>query len=146
MAIIDQALLFEDGATLTTSRVGTSVIDFSQLRDMGTKDSPLKLSIRFPTLPTAAGAATIQFVIMTSSDNSTFVTLVSSGVVAYTAFTAAAPWGPWRLFPFPSGNRRYVRLDWTVGTGPLTAGTVLAGLSTEVEFGNINTYAKAYVA
>ena len=43
----------------------------------------------------------------------------------------------------PRGGRRYLRVNYTVGTGPLTAGTFWAGLVKDVQ--DTATYASGFV-
>lgn len=123
--ITDSNLLLDAAAALTTSRASSNVIDLGVSRDLG--QSHLELAWQFITLPTAAGAATVTVAVQTSPDNSTWTTLLTSDVMPITAFTATAPWGYFRP-QLPLGVQRYVRLNYTIGTGPLTAGTVTASL------------------
>ena len=123
--ITDSNLLLDSATALTTSRASTNVIDLGVSRDIG--QSHLALAWQFITLPTASGAATVTVALQTSADNSTWITLLTSDVMPITAFTAAAPWGYFRP-EVPLGVLRYVRLNYTIATGPLTAGTVTASL------------------
>lgn len=126
MPINDAFLTMDNVTALTSSRVSTDSIDLSVQRDIGATEQPLQVDFRFLTLPTAAGAATVTVAVQTSTDNSTWVTQMQSNAVPIAQFTAANPTGGIRL-RVPRTDR-YIQLSYTIGTGPLTAGTIFAGL------------------
>lgn len=141
MAITDANLTFDDGVALTATRVSTNVIDLGMARDIGATNEPMQVLFQFDALPTASGSATVTVLLETSADNSTYVALATSATVGKASFTAVDPSGGIRMV-LPSITRKYLRLTYTVATGPLTAGTVSAHL---VQVRDTNrTYANAY--
>ena len=78
----------------------------------------------------AAGAATTNIQLQTSDDNATWVTLFDSGALALTDLAAGKR--PVQV-AVPRGVRRYLRVNFVIGTGPLTAGTFWAGLVKDVQ-------------
>jgi hypothetical protein len=127
--ITDKQLLFDDGAAITATAASTNVIDLSTFRDVAT-GRELHLLCQVGTAFTAAGAATLQVQIQGSVDNSTYTTMSETVAIAKTALTAGA-----RLFdiglPRPAPGQslpRYLRLNYIVATGPMTAGTVTSTL------------------
>ena len=125
MAILDGLLTVDNQSALTTSRASTDTIDLTVARDLNGLEGGLELLFAFNTLPTAAGAATVTVEAQTSPDNATWTTASSSGAVPIAQFTARRPGGGIRL-AFPAAVARYVRLNYVIGTGPLTAGTITA--------------------
>lgn len=99
------------------------------LRDIGV-GYPLEFFVNVNTTATAAGAATVNFQLQTSPDNSTWTTLTSSGDLALTALTAGKRVMSQKV---PQGVQRYLRLNYVVGTGPLTAGAFTAGINLDVD-------------
>ncbi len=85
------------------------------------------------TTATAADAATVNVNLQTSADNSTWVTLASSGDLALSALTAGKRIVSQKV---PQGVLRYLRLNYTVGTGPLTAGAFTSGINLDVDGNN----------
>ena len=67
----------------------------------------------------AAGAATVTFAVQDSADNSSFADVVASAAIGKAALTAGTQAA---VFKLPPNLRRYVRVYYTVATGPLTAG------------------------
>lgn len=123
------------GQAVTASAASTDVLDLGPLthgntrRDIGAGE-PLYLVVAVLAAATAAGAATVNFQLQTSDDNATWVTLYDSGAKALADLTAGKQ--PVAVV-LPRGVRRYLRLNYSVGTGPLTAGTFWAGLVKDVQ-------------
>ncbi|EPE7209198.1 TPA: hypothetical protein NOS95_002645 [Pseudomonas aeruginosa] len=123
------------GQAVTASAASTDVVDLGPLthgntrRDIGAGE-PLYLVVAVLVAAAAAGAATVNFQLQTSDDNSTWVTLFDSGAVALADMTAGAR--PVAV-AVPRGVRRYLRVNYSVGTGPLTAGTFWSGLVKDVQ-------------
>lgn len=117
--IIDKSLQVSDAQAVTASAASTDVIDTGVAnRAIGT-DTSLALSITVDESATASGAATVTFSLQDSADNSTFADVVASAAIGKAALTAGKQ--P-VLFKLPNGLRRYLRVYYTVATGPLTAG------------------------
>jgi hypothetical protein len=80
----------------------------------------------------AAGAATVNFKLETddAEDFSASVLLAFSGAIAKASLVAG--FDAWRL-ALPIGAKRYGRLYYEVGTGPLTAGKFTAALVKDLD-------------
>ncbi|QHA83540.1 hypothetical protein E3Z27_18570 [Pseudomonas mediterranea] len=133
--ITDKLNTFSNGQAVTATAASTDVIDLGPLthgntrRDIGAGE-PIYLVVAALTAATAAGAATTNIQLQTSDDNSTWVTLFDSGSLALAALTAGAR--PVQV-AVPRGVRRYLRVNYVIGTGPLTAGSFFAGLVKDVQ-------------
>jgi len=124
--ILDKEQLFSDAQAITTTANSTNVIDLLKDRDIGV-GHPVGVLIQVVTTMTAAGAATLTVTIETD-DNASFssaTVLYTSGAIAVADLIAGKR--PWLLW-FGANNERYIRLVYTVATGPMTAGAVTAGL------------------
>lgn len=133
--ILDELTRFSNAQAITTSAVSTDTLDLGPLgsagapnantrRDIG-QGEPLTFFVHVRAGFTAGGAATLQAQLQTSDDNSTWVTLSDTGAVALANLGAGA-----RVVAqsVPRGVRRYLRVNYVVGTGPMTAGSVDAAL------------------
>lgn len=131
--ILDKLLMFSEAQAVTNTAASTDVIDLGPIdgtrRDIGV-GYPLEVFVNVNTTAAAAGAATVNIALQTSPDNSTWTTLATSGDLALTALTAGK-----RVFSqhVPQGVQRYLRMNYTVGTGPLTAGAFTAGINLDVD-------------
>ena len=122
--IIDKYLQFDSAAAITATQASTNVVDLSSSRDIGIGE-PLQLVCTIVTSFAAAGLATLQVQLQTSSDNATWVTLVESDLLAVANLTAGSEV---LRTPLALGVQRYLRLNYVVATGPMTAGAVTAEL------------------
>lgn len=133
--ITDKLNTFSAAQAVTATAASTDVLDLGPLthgntrRDIGAGE-PIHLVVSALTTATAAGAATVNFQLQTSDDNSTWVTLYDSGAVALAGLAAGKQ--PVAV-AVPRGVRRYLRVNYVVGTGPLTAGSFFAGLVKDVQ-------------
>jgi hypothetical protein len=130
--IIDRQLQVSNEQAVTASAASTDVIDFGQTSpNTGTPDL-LDLSITVDETVAAAGAATVTFSIQDSADNSSWADVALTAPIG----KAALPIGTQITIPMPNVHRRYLRVFYTVGTGPLTAGKfsaqVVAGVQQNV--------------
>lgn len=152
--IFDGTLNPSAGAALTVSRVSTNVLDLLAGRDIGAGiayDQELHADIT--TTFTAGGGATLQMSIQGSIDNATFFDLLFSPVYAVAnlvqgvrIFGYAVPIAQLNmpgLPPAQSTPPRYLRLNYTVSTGPFLTGNILAYLNVDREERLI--YPKNYV-
>jgi len=127
MTILDKFLQYSDKQLITATAVSTNVVDAGATknpaigRDLGA-GTPLYLFINVGATFTAAGAATLQATLQDSADNSTFADVASLGPFSLAQLTAGK--GFWVGLPIPT--RRYTRINYTVATGPMTAGNVSA--------------------
>lgn len=131
--ILDKLLMFSEAQAVTAGGASTDVIDLAPIdgtrRDIGV-GRPLEFWANVNTTATAAGAATLNVQLQTSPDNSTWTTIYDSGTLALAALTAGK-----RLFSakVPAGVQRYLRVNYVVGTGPLTAGAFTSGINLDVD-------------
>lgn len=127
--ILDSTNLFDASVALTVSRVSTDQIDLSQQRDLGIGND-LLLVVMATTPFTAGGAATLVIDFQGSVDNVTYTTYASSPAMSVAQvnsgylFPTTVP----RPFAGSVARPRFLRLNYTVATGPYTAGAILAGL------------------
>ena len=123
----DKLNTFGTDQAVTASAASTDIIDLGAARDMGNGES-LELVILVTETVTAAGAATVTFTLETDDNagfSSTFV-LASSGAVAKAALTAGTEVLRVKV---PLDAERFLRTNYTVATGPLTAGKFTAFLA-----------------
>lgn len=125
---IDKALQVSDGQAVTATAPSTDVIDFGQATPNSGMSSMLSMVVTVGEAATAAGAATVTISVQDSADNTNFADVASTAAIG----KAALPLGGQVVIPMPVIHRRYVRLNYAVATGPLTAGKfsaqVVAGI------------------
>lgn len=116
--IIDKFLQVSNEQTVTTTAASTDLIDFGQTRPNSGIGHMLSMVVTVDEGVTAAGAATVTFAVQDSANGTDFAD------VAVTAAIGKADLGLGKqvVIPMPVKHRRYVRVNYTVGTGPLTAG------------------------
>lgn len=126
--LTDKFLYFGEAQAVTATAVSTDYLDFKAFRNIGIGPNDVELFCFVGTTVTAVGAATVTITLETD-DNSAF----SSATVLYT--TAAIPkatlvagYNALDGIKIPAGCEQFLRLNYTVATGPLTAGTFTAGL------------------
>lgn len=127
---IDKQLLMSSQQAVTVSAASTNVPD--QAKAGEAYEKPLWLEIGVTEAATAVGAATVNFVLQTATDEAftSPVVLFDSGAIAKTALTLGAKPVQVRM---PVGALQYLRVYYTVGTGPLTAGKFNAYLTPDVK-------------
>lgn len=125
--LLDAQLLFSDLQAVTVTANSTNLIDTLAARDIAAGEE-LYIVCEVTTTATADGSATVTFSLETD-DNSSF----SSATQLYTtaAIGKATLVAGYRALAFklPRYTERYLRLVYTVATGPLTAGKFLAGIT-----------------
>ena len=132
--LLDALLQLSNAQAVTTTAVSTNTIDLSQNRDLGPGEN-LHAIISVDTTATAAGAATVTFQIISSASAAlTSPTVLSqTDAIPIANLTAGRKpividLSPAVLNAQPIGQR-YLGLQYTIGTGPLTAGAFTAYLS-----------------
>lgn len=123
--IVDKDTEFSLLQAVTTSAASTNVVDQGAAGD--SFKSPPTLVIKVGTGVTADGAGTVTFALQTATDEafSSPITLWSTAAIGKASLTANSIVA---RVPFPTGCLRYLRVYYTVATGPLTAGTFSAFL------------------
>jgi hypothetical protein len=131
--ILDKLLMFSEAQAVTASAASADVIDLGPIdgtrRDIGV-GYPLEFWATVNTTAAAAGAATVNIQLQTSPDNSTWTTLSTSGDLALSALTSGKRVMSQKV---PQGVQRYLRVNYVVGTGPLTSGAFTAGINLDVD-------------
>ena len=123
----DKLNTFGIDQAVTTTAASTDIVDLGAARDIGNGE-PLELVILVTQSVTAAGAATVTFTLETD-DNAAFsspVVLANSGAIGKAALGAGTEVLRVKV---PLDAERYLRTNYTVATGPLTAGTFTAFLA-----------------
>jgi hypothetical protein len=141
--IIDNQLVFANGLAITAS-VGSTVIDLSGGtnfsfgnaarfgEDLGIGDGGAlpKIVNIIGTAPLTTDSGTLQVQFQTSTDSATWSTSIETPAIAAGLLTAGASFGkmdwPHRLVG--AALPRYVRLNYVVGTGHFTTGTVFSAI------------------
>src|SRR5689334_6225524 len=129
--ITDAFLVLSSAQAVTTSAVSTNTIDLSQARDIGPGEQ-LYVSITVDTTVTAAGAATVNFQLITSAaaNLSSPTIIIQTDAIGKASLAA----GQRINLPIPHQTlaqgvalgQRYLGVQYTVGTGPLTGGAFTA--------------------
>ena len=118
--ITDKLLMFSEAQAVTDTAASTDVIDLGPIdgnrRDIGV-GYPLEFWVLVNEAATASGEATVNIQLQTSENNSSWTTIYDSGAFA----------------KVPAGVQRYLRVNYSVATGPLTAGKFTAGISLDVD-------------
>lgn len=127
--IIDKFLQVSTNQAVTVSAASTDVIDFGQANPNVGLDDRSNMVITVGEAATAAGAATVTFSVQDSADNSSFADMAVTAAIGKAALTA----GQQIVIPMPVKVRRYCRVNYAVGTGPLTAGKFSAQIVTGVQ-------------
>lgn len=131
--ILDKLLMFSEAQAVTASAASTDVIDLGPIdgtrRDIGV-GYPLEFWTTVNTTAAAAGAATVNVQLQTSPDNATWATIYDSGALALAALTIGKRVVSAKV---PAGVQKYLRVNYSVGTGPLTAGAFTSGINLDVD-------------
>lgn len=133
--IIDRQNHFNFGKqTITVSAVSTDVIDQGAA---GVEYGPgaLFLVSRVGTAFAASGAATLNIQLQTATDAAftTPITVYDSGAIAVADLKANSVVQKVSLAGIPL--KQYIRVNYVVGTGPMTAGNIESFLTTDIKVG-----------
>ena len=129
--ITDALLQLSSAQAVTASAVSTNTIDLGQARDIG-QGEDLYVVFGVDVAATAAGAATVNFQIITSAaaNLSSPTILAQTDAIPKTDLTLARKpivlCVPSSILLAQPIGQRYFGVQYTVGTGPLTAGSFSA--------------------
>ena len=141
--ILDKNLVFDgDGTTpaaITASRASTNVIDLGDAREMAIGER-LAVTVLGNGLFAAAGAATLVVAVEGSVDNSAWTVYAQTPALAIATLNSRVignqpyviAWSLPARQPV-AARPRYIRLNYTVATGPFTAGAVHAFMNLGVD-------------
>lgn len=127
MAIIDRYLQISNAQAVTVTAVSTDVIDAGATknaaigRDLG-GGTQLFLEVTVGATFTAVGAATLAVALQDSADNASFADVLTLPPLALASLVVGSRF----YIPLPAQMRRYIRANYTVATGPMTAGSLSA--------------------
>lgn len=124
--IIDKQNTLSDGQAITATANSTNVLDLGNT-SRSDEGAPTILLAQVEEAFTAAGAATLT-VTLETDDNESFS---SATVLLSTAAIPKATLVRGYQLPIsflPANVERYIRLVYTVATGPMTAGKINAGI------------------
>lgn len=144
--IIDKQAQFDWDAAITATAVSTLSYDLSAAgRELGFALSELWLILNVPvTAFTAAGAATFQVDWIDSAAAALSAPTVIRNIIPATGkATFAAGYLTKHRIPIEAFTQRYIGLQYTIATGPMTAGVLRAFLSPHVD--STKAYPKGYV-
>lgn len=120
--VIDKELELSNAQAVTASAASTNIVDFG--KGMGATED-LAVVVTVEVAATAAGAATVELVIEGDDVEGmgSAVELVKSRAIGKAELVPGAKF----ILPMPKGSlKRYMRLQYNVATGPLTAGSFSA--------------------
>lgn len=139
--LTDALLLLSSAQTVTSSAVSTNTIDLGTNRDLG-QGADLYAVFTVDQTVTAAGAATVTFQIITSAaaDLSSPTVLIESAPIGKAELTAGrdpiAICLPESFLNAQPIGQRYLGVQYTIATGPLTAGKFTCNITdSEVSVG-----------
>lgn len=116
--LIDKALQVSNEQAVTATAASTDVIDFGQTNPNIGMNGYNSMVITVDESATAAGAATVTFALQDSADNSSWADVAVTAAIGKATLVA----GFQHVIPMPTKLRRYCRVNYTIATGPLTAG------------------------
>lgn len=129
--IIDRFNEFSDAQEVTASDASTSVVDLKAAGAVEGK--PLYLHIKVNDGVTASGSATVAFALQTDSDEAFGSATTLWSLAAVAKATLVDGYQVVRLPINGMALERYLRVYYTVASGPLTAGKFDAFLSADAD-------------
>jgi len=119
------------GQAITVTAASTNILDTGVNKEKG-RGTPIPLLVQVTTTFTAGGAATLQAVLQCDGDVAfgSANTLWDSGAIAVATLVAGYRF---LIDKIPEhvaakADSRYFRFNYTVATGPMTAGNLVAGI------------------
>jgi hypothetical protein len=130
MAVLDNQLVMSDAQAVTASAPSTNVIDLSKAKSLGASGTPLYVDVRVGTGLGSSGSATIDVALQGSNtEGSGYVNLLAAAQFAVAAGVAGLSILKTPL-PAQAVKYRYLRVNYTIGTANLNAGTFNAHITT----------------
>jgi hypothetical protein len=136
--MLDAALQLSSAQAVTTTAVSTNTLDLSVIRDIA-HGQPVYVVFGVDESAAAAGAATVTFQAISAADaalSAGKTVLAQSDAIAKTELTAGRKLFAVGVVPAPllaqTRGQRFLGVQYTVGTGPLTAGKFTAYLTDQV--------------
>lgn len=132
--LLDALLQLSAAQAVTSTAVSTNTVDLSQNRDIGAGEDMYAV-FTVDTTVTAAGAATVNFqiIISASANLSSPTILAQTDAIGKAELTAGRRpiviEIPESILAAQPIGQRYLGVQYTVGTGPLTAGAFTCYLS-----------------
>lgn len=142
---VDNLGVFSDAQAVTSSAVSTNTYDLLTAQDIG-EGEDIYIDFKVPTTFTAGGSATMTIQIITSAA----ANLGSPTVIAQTgAIPVASLVSGYRTalrIPPQIGSlgQRYIGVQYTIATGPMTAGAISSRFVRNIEDGANKFYASGF--
>lgn len=129
--IIDSQMELSDAQAVTSTgdTASTNAYDAGVAQDSAVGE-PIMVDVRVETTATSGGSATVQAVLQTSADNSTFTDLMAGAEFAVADVTQGTSL---LRGVAPHGMKRYSRVVYRIGTAALTAGKFNANFVKDVD-------------
>lgn len=132
--ILDKETMFSVDQAVTVSAAGKSIIDLGPVRgnfrDIGIGE-PLELFAQVTEQAKAAGDATVQIKLETATDKE--FTAAKAIFLSEPIPISSLNTGKRIAAKLPQGVLKFLRLQYVVGDGPLTAGKFTAGINLSVD-------------
>lgn len=127
--ILDKGNLFSENQAITATDDSQYALELPENVGRG---KPVPLLIQVTQDFAAAGAATLEVALQDSSskDAATFADVVKTPAIALATLKAGYKI-PLAFVPY--STKKYIRLNYTVATGPMTAGKITAGIVADVQ-------------
>lgn len=122
--ITDKQLVFSRNQAITVSAPSTDIADLAPNGQYG-PGYPVIMKAIVGTSFTAGGAGTLTIALQDSADGTNFADIATTGAIGKADLVN----GREINLQLPEKHRRYLRVNYTVGTGPMTAGTISAAMS-----------------
>lgn len=143
--IVDNLLALSAAQAVTSTAVSTNTLDLLTAQDIG-EGRALYVDFKVPTTFTAGGSATltIQIISSASANLGTPTVLDQTGAIPVASLIA----GYRTVLRIPpqigSLGQRYLGIQYTVATGPMTAGAIDARIVQDIEDGLGKNYTSGF--